>query len=174
VFARILGLPAHPLLVHAAVVLVPLLALGGIAYAVVPFLRGYLRWPVGLLAPVAPAAIVSALLSGEEFRKSKNLAAPVIQAKIGKHADLGIMAMWLAIGLGVVVLVLVLLVGPGGRGRPKRSTGDETPLRQRRGAGGSLILQVVLGVLTVGLGGVTLFYVYKTGDAGAHIVWDGF
>ena len=52
-FDRISGLPAHPLIVHAAVVLVPLLALGAIVYAVVPPLRKHFRWAVGLLAIAA-------------------------------------------------------------------------------------------------------------------------
>jgi len=43
VFEQLLGLPAHPLLLHATVVFVPLLALGTIAYAVVPRLRRRVR-----------------------------------------------------------------------------------------------------------------------------------
>ena len=40
------GLPLHPLVVHAVVVLSPLAALGGLLYAAVPRWRWWLRWPL--------------------------------------------------------------------------------------------------------------------------------
>ena len=55
-FDTILGLPAHPLLIHAAVVLMPLLIAVVIGYAAVPRLRSRLDWAVVLLAIGAPAA----------------------------------------------------------------------------------------------------------------------
>ncbi|MCW2973395.1 MAG: hypothetical protein JWN72_1668 [Thermoleophilia bacterium] len=42
----ILGLPAHPLIVHGAVVGIPLAALGTLAYAARPTLRPRLWWPL--------------------------------------------------------------------------------------------------------------------------------
>ena len=51
-FDEISGLPAHPLLVHAAVIFIPLQVLAGIAYAVVPFTRKYAWWTVLALAVV--------------------------------------------------------------------------------------------------------------------------
>jgi hypothetical protein len=32
----------------------------------------------------------------------------------------------------------------------------------------------VLGLLTVALAGVTMYYIFKTGDSGANMVWNGF
>ena len=49
-FEEFQGIPAHPLLLHAAVVFVPLLALATIAYAFVPFVRPHTRVVLGLLA----------------------------------------------------------------------------------------------------------------------------
>jgi hypothetical protein len=33
---------------------------------------------------------------------------------------------------------------------------------------------VVLAVLTIALAATSLYYVYRTGDSGAHIAWSGF
>jgi glucan phosphoethanolaminetransferase (alkaline phosphatase superfamily) len=163
VFDRISGLPAHPLIVHAAVVFLPLLALGAIAYAVVPMLRRHFRWTVAILAVIAPLATVAAKLSGEEFQKNKNLQSAEVKAKIGEHSEFGDTTMWLAIGLGVVALIVVFLV------RPIVRTATDAA-----SSGTPVILQVVLGVVTIGVAGATLYYVFRTGDSGAHIVWTGF
>ncbi len=48
VFDYIFGLPMHPLIIHAVVVLVPLSALVAIAFAVRPTWRHVLRWPLAV------------------------------------------------------------------------------------------------------------------------------
>jgi hypothetical protein len=158
-------------MIHAAVVLVPLLALGGIAYAVAPFIRRHFRWPVGLLALAAPGAVVGAKLSGDQFKKNPNMSAPQQQAKIANHENFGNTAMWWTLGLGVAVLVLVILVRA--MPNPTRRGPDDT-LVTPRSSGTPLLLQIILGVVTVGLAGIAMYYVFKTGDSGAHMVWDGF
>jgi hypothetical protein len=50
VFDEINGLPAHPLVVHGAVVLVPLLCLTAIAFALLPRVRGQVWWAAAGLA----------------------------------------------------------------------------------------------------------------------------
>jgi cytochrome c biogenesis protein CcdA len=172
VFDRVLGLPAHPLLVHAAVVLVPLLALGGIVYAVAPFARRHLRWVVGLLAVAAAGAVTAAKLSGDSFSKHKNFASPEFQSKISNHSEFGNRTWYFTLGLAVVVLALVVLVRPVTAGGTRGRGPDDTLVAPRGGA--PVILQVVFGVLTIGLAGVTLYFIFKTGDSGAHMVWDGF
>src|SRR5690242_14379742 len=161
----------HPLIVHAAVVLTPLLALGAIGYAVVPGLRRHLRIVVGLLALAAPAAVGAAVLSGNTFRANKNLQAPQLQATITTHHNFGIDTMWFTIGLGVATLLLVFLVVPAYRRRSYRGNDDSLPEPSRSTP---MVLQVILGVLVIGLAGVTLYFVYKTGDSGAHMVFNGY
>jgi uncharacterized membrane protein YbaN (DUF454 family) len=163
VFESVLGLPAHPLMVHAAVVLVPLLALGAIAYAVVPRLRTRIRWAVVLLAFVAPGAAFFAKESGDAFRArliAKNMTSPQIIAQLDQHESYGEKAMLLAVGLGLVTLALAFLL-------PGSPNVDHGFVR-------SAIVQVIFAVVTVGLALVTMFYVYRTGDSGARMVWDGF
>ncbi len=153
IFETITGLPLHPLVIHAVVVLVPLLVLAGLAYALVPRLRGRIAWVTVLLALAGVGSTLLAKLSGDAFRRRivrKHLASQEILVKIDSHRSLGTTTLYLTIALAVVVLALVLL-----RNVP-------------RGA------SVVLAVLTVGLGLVTVYYVYRTGDAGARIVWTGY
>ena len=225
-FDRVLGLPAHPLMVHAAVVLVPLLALVGIAYAVAPFTRPHIRWPLILLAFAAPGAVLAAKLSGDAFSKHELLSAPQMQAKIEQHEEFGDVLVWLVAGLGLASLMLAVSVGgrlavarrgrgdalvPEGRNRDNilaaagRSGGDalaaegrnrddtlvtdgrspgDTPPAHRRGSGNTLVapaggtpplvVQWVLIAAVVALSVASLFYVFKSGDSGAKMVWDGF
>jgi hypothetical protein len=148
-----MGLPLHPLAIHAAVLAVPLLALAGIVYALVPRLRDRIGWVTVLLALAAPLTALVAKLSGDAFRariQHKNLASPAIFAKIDAHRALGTLTLYWTIALAVVVLALVLLRNQ------------------------SRAVSLVLIVLTVGLGLVSVWYVYRTGDAGAKIVWSGY
>jgi hypothetical protein len=57
----IIGLPAHPLVVHGAVVGIPLAASGVLAYVARPAWRGRLWWPLVL---TVAAAWVFAILAG--------------------------------------------------------------------------------------------------------------
>ena len=52
-FDQINGLPVHALVLHAAVIFVPLLALGAIVYALVAPWRSKIGWAVLLLGIVA-------------------------------------------------------------------------------------------------------------------------
>ena len=59
------GVPLHPLVVHAVVVLGPLAALAGLAYAFVPKWRWLLRWPLVVLAVVTAVASLVAVQAGD-------------------------------------------------------------------------------------------------------------
>ena len=55
-FEEFRGIPLHPLLVHAAVVFVPLFVASVIGYALVPRLRAFLGWLTAALAVVVAAS----------------------------------------------------------------------------------------------------------------------
>ncbi len=165
-FEQVLGIPAHPLLLHAAVVFIPLLALGAIAYAVVPALRARIRWEVALLAVVGAGSAVLTKLSGDAFFRRMhrlNQVSGSYQTKISQHQSLGTITMWVTIALAVVTLLLVFLLAPA------RRDGAATTAR----LGAPRLLNVLLGVVAVGLSAASLYYVFRTGDLGAHIVWQG-
>lgn len=155
---EILGLPAHPLIVHAAVVFGPLLAGAVIAYALVPPFRKYLAWVVLGLGVAGPAALWFAKLSGDAFldRQLKAGAGPEFAAQLVQHADYGEMAAWFGTALGVLAILLVLVVRAASR-RPSST--------------GSQILTYGLAAVAVIAAGFTLFYVVRTGHTGAENVW---
>jgi hypothetical protein len=165
VFDQISALPAHPLLVHAAVVLVPLLAVGAVLYGLFAPLRYRLRWPVGLLALAAAGSAYPAHQSGQHFEQrlvARHLASPEILGKLVAHARYADGTLWSTLGLAVATLVFVLAV-------PARPPGFEAP-RTR----GALLGQVVFAVVLIALAAVSGYYVVRTGDSGAHIVWNGY
>src|SRR5262249_6629786 len=110
-FDEILGLPAHPLIIHAAVVFTPLLVLLGIAYVVLPRLRGKSDWALVVTAVAAPLAVFSARQSGEALEarlfKGGQIPQPVLD-----HSSFANPLLFSTIGLGVVALVLVFLTRP--------------------------------------------------------------
>jgi hypothetical protein len=158
VFEEFMGVPAHPLLVHAAVVFVPLLAVVAVAYAVAPPLRPHLRLVLVLLAVAAPVTALLAKLSGDAFfdRLDANKGiTPAYYPKLESHGRFGLFTLSASAVLGVVALLLAGLVRPGGAGRSRPA------------------LSVLLGVLTVAAAAVSLYYVVRTGDSGAKAVWSG-
>jgi uncharacterized membrane protein len=158
VFDRFLGIPMHPLLVHFPVVLVPLLILSALAYAFVPRLRRYVGWLAVLLAVAAPVSALLAKKSGEAFRNIKvdQARSANIQlnlADINQHASFADAALWSSIALGALVLALVWLV------------------RRSAGASPSMLITAVSAVLIVAASAVSMYYIFKAGDSGAHMVW---
>ena len=154
---EIAGIPAHPLLIHAAVVFLPLLAVASIAYAFVPKVRGRIGWAVFLLAIVAPLSAWLATASGERLQ-NRLVAAnfpPEILDKVSQHQGYGDRAWWFGLALGVVTLVLIFMTS-GSRRVPHVPTWV------------NLALGVVVAALAVG----TTIYVVLAGDSGAHAVWE--
>ena len=143
-FDTINGLPVHPLVVHAVVVLLPLAIVGTIALVVRP------RWrrPYGLLvlgvAAAATALIPVATSSGESLES--HVGDP------GKHAQLGDQLIWFAIPLLVVVAVLVWL-------------------DRRRPASAPAWLATAVSALAVVLAVAAGVQVYRVGDSGARAAW---
>lgn len=66
----VFGLPLHPLVVHGAVVLVPLAALGAIAVLLSSWVRQRYGWLTAALALAGAGAAIVARLSGEALAQS--------------------------------------------------------------------------------------------------------
>ena len=176
VFEEILGIPAHPLIIHGAVVFVPLQIAAAIAYALVPYVRRYTAWLVVGLAVVAPAAAYAAKLSGEALRNrlSRNgTTDPGILNKITKHSQFADRAAFASIALGVLMLVLVWLVSRSRRPGASDGASDGDQPATSGVARGPTWLTIVLTVAVLGIGATTGYYIFRAGDSGAHIVWEG-
>lgn len=161
VFERIMGLPAHALIIHAAVVFIPLLVLAALAFGLVPALRGRIGWVAVLLAVIAPAAAFAAKESGvalENILRAKGFSAEIL-AQIEAHAGYGERAFWFSLALGVLVLVHVYVTGNFPRVRAPGSV--------------PAIVNLVLAAVSAVIALITAYYIYKTGDTGAKAVWSG-
>lgn len=101
--ADIFGLPAHPLLVHAVVVLIPLAAVAVTAMVVVPRTRRYLVWPTLALAVTAAVLTPLAAESGESLADRVDETAALEQ-----HEGLGEAMTPFAVGLAIGAAALAL------------------------------------------------------------------
>lgn len=163
------GLPAHVLLVHAVVVLVPLTSLLVVLVAVWPAARA--RW-AGLTAVLALVTLVAVPLTTEagEWLEHRLPHSELIEA----HAHLGDTMLPWAIGLAVVALAVVARSRLIGRAR-REGPGTMTAPRAQRAAGAvsGTAVTVVIAVLAVGVAAGSVVTVYRIGDSGATASWTG-
>jgi uncharacterized membrane protein len=140
---------------HAAVVLIPLLAVGAIVYSIIPRWRGRIGWSVVILGFVAPICAFVTRQSGEKFydRVIKQGTSPKGRELLDEHMHFGTLTMWFTIALGVVALVFTIAT----LRRPTKTL--------------PRLADVGLAVITVVLAAITGYYVFRTGDSGAHAVW---
>ncbi|MGY2876681.1 putative membrane protein [Marmoricola sp. URHA0025 HA25] len=147
----IFGLPMHPLIVHATVVIVPAAALLVALAAVYPRFRTWIG-PVPVLAALLSCVLVPLSTgSGEELQHRVGET-----SLVQKHADLAETLIWFVIPLAVIALVGYWL--------------------QRRGADGSGTtagkgLAATVAVAAVLLSGATLVDVGIIGHSGAKASW---
>lgn len=137
----IFGLPTHVLVVHAAVVLLPLAAIGAVVMAFSQ--RFSVRFGPVVVAVAAVGAIAAFMsrISGEEFAE-----------RVGnpqEHAEAGALLPFISVGFFVVLLLLWLL--------------------DRRGAR-DLFTQIVAVVVIVAALIVTGWTI-RTGHSGAEASW---
>ena len=166
------GLPLHALAIHATVVLVPLLALLGIMYAV-PGLRGWARWPLGLVAVGAAVSTWVSLQSGhvlEEALEARGSVTGPWADAIQRHEELADQLQWMVYAYAVIALIAIFAVRPSGPAEARDAAVRDSPsVASSRGA---TAIAVVMSVLLV-LGAVaTGVQVARVGDAGAKAVWN--
>ncbi len=165
---EIFGIPAHPLMVHAPVVLVPLTALVAFVYGLVPPLRRHVGWLLALLALASAGTAVGAVLSGEAFA-AKLGSSPAIT----RHQDLGETMRNAALLLAVVAVALVVVDWIRIR-RGRAAAANDGPGAAASPGSGRLLLVGVSVVLTLGLlglAGVATAYAVRAGHTGAEMVW---
>jgi uncharacterized membrane protein len=144
-FDTINGLPIHPLVVHAIVVLLPLSILGVLALVVRPAWRARYGVLVAACAAVATLLIPVATSSGESFERRVG--------NPGMHAELGDQLLWFAIPLLVVAVAIVVV----DRGIPDKAV--------RRPVAGLVSVVAVMAAIAAGV------QVYRVGDSGAKAAW---
>ena len=148
------GLPLHPLVVHAVVVLGPLAALMGLAYAFVPRWRWLLRWPLVALSVLTAVAAFVATQSGESLLESR----PELEQLVEEHEERGELLRNVALGYAIFSLVAAWALGGVSAlasGKGARETRFGVPV------------VVVLAVVALAL----LVTLFLAGESGARAVW---
>ncbi|MEV4659723.1 DUF2231 domain-containing protein [Micromonospora sp. NPDC049301] len=157
-FEEFRGIPLHPLVVHAAVVFVPLLVLAAAVYAFVPRLRRWIGWAALLLAIAAPLATQLATQSGEALKETLTAKGypPEILAQVAEHQRYGELTRSFTFGLGVSTLLLLLVTS----GHPRVA---RLPSWVR--------LLLIAAIVVFGV--LSAVYVVLAGDTGSRAVWTG-
>lgn len=157
--SSLLGLPAHPLVVHAAVILVPLAVLAFVATGWRRSWRQHYSLPVALIALAGGFFAFLADQSGEPLEHAVRDAATAAgdgRPRFGEHPEQGEQAFILAalFGLAAVAFWLVNTYGP-------KKMGEDFPEMA------PIITYAIVAV--VGLG--ALFAMIAAGHSGAQLVW---
>jgi len=146
---NLFGLPAHPLLVHLPVVMVPMAALGAILLAIFPrFFTRYGWWVTGIAFIGAVGSILAAG-SGEALEQNLGEQSALLE----HHAQLGETTRLLSIILFAILLVVMLV---------RRFKPD---LLAKKAVG--VVVSVLIGASAVG----AAWAVVETGHNGAKASW---
>lgn len=159
VFSSIGDLPLHPLVLHAAVLGLPVTLLLALLFAF-PRTRNWARWPLAIAAVGSLGAVFVARESGEalaEVLLENQALGGEAATLVARHSELAGQLFLITIGLAVVAVASAVLVGRVG------GTADAPGNRGR-----DIALLAVLLVLAA----VAAFWVYRVGDLGATAVWN--
>lgn len=150
------GLPAHPLIIHAVVVLLPLAALGTLAVAARPAWRRNLGGAVFLVALAGVLAVPLATRTGEQLEGVLGGRNPLVEIHKERAGTLLPFAL-----LYLVLLATALLLGR----RADRAAATE--------GGPGKVVVTAASALAALAGLVVTGLVVWIGDAGATAVWQG-
>lgn len=159
-FDKIGDLPLHPLVVHAAVIGIPLAALLALLFAF-PKTREWARWPLAITVVGATAVTFVARQSGLALEVAMGIKpGNPVGDLIMQHSLLANQAFYIMIGFAVIGLLNVFLVSK------RTSDGADGAAKQ------SAILRIGLPILLVAAAVVALVWIIRVGDLGARAVWN--
>ena len=141
------GLPLHPLVVHAAVVLLPLSSLALILLIFVRKWRPHYAWLAVAGVVAGTLATIAGAITGNVFAESVG--------RPGVHATLGAVLMWASIVFSISAVLWWFL--------QYRTRNQETEPR----------LVSTVGIVTAVLAVATLIFTVLVGHSGAEAAWGG-
>jgi len=161
---KLFGLPAHPLLVHIPVVLVPMAAIIAVVFAFRPAWLDRFGWGLVALSGVGALGAILAAASGEGLQGLQNKAETGARED---HFELGETARTMAvIFFGIVtVVVVVRFLARRRAAAGKEQAGVWGFIASK---GGAIAVAVVL-VLSAS---AATYTISKAGHQGAKISWD--
>jgi uncharacterized membrane protein len=149
---NLFGIPAHPLLVHLPVILVPIAALAALLAVAWPKHRRRIAWFATGLTAVALVSTQFAIGSGEALRhRVKDT--PLVR----KHVSMGD---------SVRLYVLVLLIGLIVLAMLPHSSYTSAQAKRRRAAVATTAVVIVIAALG------SVFSIIQVGHSGAKAVWN--
>ena len=144
-FGSVAGLPLHPLVIHASIVLIPLVAIGALVMSYLPsFSRRYGKL-ILFIALFAQLSLFLAKVTGEAFEE-------ILDKDMGNHAELGEIAPFITLPM----LALIYL-----RWRLDRSGATVGSVWVRRLTSLALIVASLASIAVIVL----------VGHSGAESVW---
>jgi uncharacterized membrane protein len=144
-FGSVAGLPLHPLVIHASIVLIPLVAIGALIMSYLPsFSRRYGKL-ILVIALFAQLSLFLAKVTGEAFEE-------ILDKDMGNHAELGEIAPFIT--LPMVALIYL-------RWRLDRSGATVGSVWARRLTSLALIVASLASIAVIVL----------VGHSGAESVW---
>lgn len=144
-FGSVAGLPLHPLVIHASIVLIPLVAIGALVMSYLPsFSRRYGKL-ILFIALFAQISLFLAKVTGEAFEE-------ILDKDMGNHAELGEIAPFITLPM----LALIYL-----RWRLDRSGATVGSVWVRRLTSLALIVASLASIAVIVL----------VGHSGAESVW---
>jgi hypothetical protein len=166
------GLPAHILLVHAIVVLLPLAALLLVLTAGWPATRRRLAGPNAILS-VLVVALVPVTTSAGEWLEHRVAATALLR----DHTELGDTAIWAALPVALLALGIWWRQRETTMSEEAPGTGSSaaTTATRRRTylAPLSATITRIIVVLAVVVAGWAVYDTYRIGDSGAKAAWTG-
>jgi uncharacterized membrane protein len=145
------GLPAHVLLVHFMVVLVPLTALLEIACGLWPAVRrGQLAWLTLILAIMITALTPITTNAGGWLYDLRRSPDPILR----EHAERGGTMIYFSVALLAVAIALVAL-----------------RFAERRADQARRVTNIIVAIVVLAVGVSSMIQIYRIGDAGAQSVW---
>lgn len=158
-FDLFMGLPVHPLIVHVAVVVLPVAALALIIVMALPRVHVLLRWGVVAALAVGSLAAWIAAESGEAL--SERVGEPEVHEELGENLPL---VAGITLALAVVWAVVSELSARASR---VATTTGAMPSRAW------LPLRITISVLAAGTAVYAIYYTVLVGHSGAVATWLG-
>lgn len=151
--STIAGLPAHVLLLHAVVALVPLTAILLILCAVWPAARRRLVWLVATLAGLTLIVTPATVTAGEWLADTGKIDG---SPDLDRHMAAGEYGLYMALGLALAAGLLAGL-----------------HVALSRGGGVAPLVRLGIAAVVIALAGGSMFAIHTIGESGAKAAWGG-
>lgn len=160
---KLFGLPAHPLLVHLPVVLLPIAALGAILLVAFPRLLPRYGWLVLGFAGLGTIGAFLAAGSGETLQESLRASGKQPSPSLGRHTELGDQTRVMALVFTLVLAAFVVFAWW------RRRVGEEKAVATTKKP---KLVVGVLGAVLVVSAALSTWWIVETGHNGAKSTWE--